>query len=237
MIGSQVTYADPNTVNVTTTTFNAAGYAISFNTDNAANSPSTTSDLEFSSHGPGAADTTTQLQPMVDSIAYTFNTQVNLAAGAVTLGIGTGTTTGEAPATTTPDVILTPLNGGTIWVVTFASNSNASVTGHSIADGIYTATLNSSLVTGRRPAEQCFPRLRPADLLLLLRLFGDFNTDGRVNSTDSGTLNLSFGLNYLSSSGYLDYFDYLGNGRVNSTDSGELNLNFGSFWRNINATI
>ena len=60
-----------------------------------------------------------------------------------------------------------------------------------------------------------------------------------MNSTDSGTLNLSFGLNYLSaaSAGYLDYFDYLGTGRVNSTDSGELNLNFGSFWRNINATI
>jgi hypothetical protein len=58
-----------------------------------------------------------------------------------------------------------------------------------------------------------------------------------VNSTDAGTLNLSFGLNYLSASGYLDYFDYLAAGRVNSTGSGQLNLNFGSFWRNMNATI
>jgi hypothetical protein len=76
---------------------------------------------------------------------------------------------------------------------------------------------------------------RPTDTFY--RLFGDFNVDGRVNSTDSGTLNLSFGLNYLSASGYLDYFDYLGTGRVNSTDSAALNLNFGSFWRNISATI
>jgi hypothetical protein len=65
----------------------------------------------------------------------------------------------------------------------------------------------------------------------------DFTGNGRVNSTDSGELNLSFGLNYLSSSGYLAFFDYLGTGPVNSSDSGELNLNFGSFSRNINATI
>ena len=235
VIGSQVTYADPNVVNVTATTFNTAGYAISFNTDNAANLPSTTSDLEFSSHGPGAADTTTQ-RSMVDSIAYTFNAPVNLAAGAVQLGIGTGTTTGETPATATPNVILTPLNGGTIWVVTFASNSNATVTGHSIADGIYTATLNSTLVTAVSGGA-VLPTVRAPDTFY--RLFGDFNADGRVNSTDAGTLNLSFGLNYLSAAslGYLDYFDYTGGGRVNSTSSGELNLNFGSFWRNMNATI
>ena len=132
--------------------------------------------------------------------------------------------------------VLTPLNGGTIWVVTFATNSNATVTGHSIADGIYTATLNSSLVTAVSGGAT-MTTTRPTDTFY--RLFGDFNGDGHVNSTDSGTLNLSFGLNYLSpaASGYLDYFDYLGTGRVNSTGSGELNLNFGSFWRNISATI
>jgi hypothetical protein len=171
---------------------------------------------------------------MVDSIAYTFNTAVNLAAGAVTLGIGTGTTSGEAPAAYAPNVILTPLDGGTIWVMTFASNANATVTGQSIADGIYTATLNSTLVTSVSWGTT-MTQIRSTDTFY--RLFGDFNSDGHVNSTDSGTLNLSFGLNYLSSSGYLAYFDYLGNGRVNSTDSGQLNLNFGSFWRNINATI
>jgi hypothetical protein len=69
------------------------------------------------------------------------------------------------------------------------------------------------------------------------RLFGDFTADGSVNSTDSGQSNLSFGLNYLSASGYLDYFDYLGNGRVNSTGSGELNANFGSYWYGFAATI
>jgi hypothetical protein len=173
---------------------------------------------------------------MVDSIAYAFNTPVNLAAGAVQLGIGTGTTSGEQPATATPNVVLTPLNGGTIWVVTFVGNSNATVTGHSIADGIYTATLNSSLVTAVSNGA-VMTATRPADTFY--RLFGDFAASGRVNSTSSGTMNLSFGLNYLSAAslGFLDYFDYLGNGRVNSTDSGELNLNFGSFWRNINATI
>jgi FG-GAP-like repeat len=233
--GSQITYNDSNVANVSTTTFNTAGYAISANSDSAANSPSTTSSLEFSSHGAGAADTTTQ-HSMVDSIVYTFNTAVNLTANAVTLGIGTGTTSVETPATATPNVVLTSLNGGTIWVVTFASNSNATVTGHSIADGIYTSTLNSSLVTAV-VGGAVMTTTRPADTFY--RLFGDFNGDGRVNSTDAGTLNLSFGLNYLSAAalGYMDYFDYSGGGRVNSTSSGELNLNFGSFWRNMNATI
>jgi Putative Ig domain/Galactose oxidase, central domain/Bacterial Ig-like domain/Kelch motif len=233
--GSQITYADSNTQNVSTTTFNTEGYAISVNSDNAANSPSTTSSLEYSAKGAGAADTTTQ-RSMVDSIAYAFNTPVNLAAGAVQLGIGTGTTSGEQPATATPNVVLTPLNGGTIWVVTFVSNSNTTVTGHSIADGIYTATLNSTLVTAVSGGAT-MTTTRPTDTFY--RLFGDFNADGRVNSTDAGTLNLSFGLNYLSAAslGYLDFFDYTGGGRVNSTGSGELNLNFGSFWRNINATI
>jgi hypothetical protein len=142
--------------------------------------------------------------------------------------------TGEQPATATPSVVLTPLNGGTTWVVTFASNSDATVIGHSIADGIYTATLNSSLVTAVSGGAT-MTTTRPTDTFY--RLFGDYLANGRVNSTDNGTLNLSFGLNYLSSSGYLDFFDYLGTGRVYSTDSGELNLNFGSYWRNINATI
>jgi autotransporter-associated beta strand protein len=223
--GDQITYEDSNTVNVTTTTFNANGYAISANA---------TSDLLYAAASGTAGSPTGAQRSMVDSIAYTFSTAVNLAAGAVTLGIGTGTTTGETPAVATPNVILTPLNGGTIWVVTFASNSNATVTGHSIADGIYTATLNSSLVTAASGGSM-MTTTQPTDTFY--RLFGDFAANGHVNSTDSGTLNLSFGLNYQSASGYLAYFDYLGNGRVNSTDSGELNLNFGSFWRNINATI
>jgi Endonuclease/Exonuclease/phosphatase family len=223
--GDQITYADSNTANVSTTTFNTAGYAISANT---------TSDLLYAATSGTANSPTGTQRSMVDSIVYTFNTPVNLAAGAVTLGIGAGTTNGATPATAAPNVILTPLNGGTVWVMTFVSNSNATVTGRSIADGIYTATLNSSLVTAVSGGAT-MTTTRPTDTFY--RLFGDFNSDGHVNSTDSGTLNLSFGLNYLSSSGYLNYFDYLGNGRVNSTDSGELNLNFGSFWSNLNATI
>jgi hypothetical protein len=225
--GGQVTYDDPNTVNVSTTTFNAAGYAISANT---------TSDLLYAATSGTPGSPIGTQRSMVDSIAYTFNTAVNLAAGAVTLGIGTGTTSGETPAAFAPNAVLTPLDGGAIWVVTFASNSNATVTGHSIADGIYTATLNSSLVTAVSGGA-VMTTTRPTDTFY--RLFGDFAANGRVNSTDSGTLNLSFGLNYLSAAaaGYLDYFDYLGTGRVNSTDSGELNLNFGSFWRGFAATI
>jgi FG-GAP-like repeat len=225
--GDQITYADSNIVNVATTTFNTAGYAISVNT---------TSSLLFAQTSGTTGSPTGTQRSMVDSIAYTFNAPVNLATGAVMLGVGTGTTTGETPAAFAPNVVLTSLNGGTIWVVTFVGNSNATVTGHSIADGIYTATLNSSLVTAVSGGAM-MTTTRPTDTFY--RLFGDFNADGRVNSTDAGTLNLSFGLNYLSapSAGYLDYFDYTGGGRVNSTGSGELNLNFGSFWRNMNATI
>jgi hypothetical protein len=225
--GNQITYDDSNTANVSTTTFNAAGYAISANT---------TSGLLYAATTGTTNSPTGAQRSMVDSIAYTFNMAVNLAAGAVTLGIGNGTTSGETPATATPNVTLTSLNGGTIWVVTFVSNSNATVTGHSIADGIYTATLNSSLVTAVSGGA-AMTTTRPTDTFF--RLFGDFNADGHVNSSDSGQLNSSFGLNYLSpaASGYLDYFDYLGAGRVNSTGSAELNNNFGSFWHGFAATI
>jgi IPT/TIG domain len=217
--GDQITYADSNTANVSTTTFNTAGYAISANT---------TSGLQYAATGYTAQ------RSMVDSIAYTFNTAVNLAAGAVTLGIGTGAASGEAPATATPNVILTSLNGGTIWVVTFASNANAAVTGRSIADGIYTATLNSSLATAVSGGAT-MATTRPTDTFY--RLFGDYLGDGRVNSTGSGELNTSFGLNYLSSAGYMDFFDYNGAGRINSMDSAALNLNFGSYWYGFAATI
>jgi uncharacterized repeat protein (TIGR03803 family)/predicted outer membrane repeat protein len=223
--GNQVTYDDSNTVNVTTTAFNTAGYAISANT---------TSDLLYAPTSGTAFSPTGAQRSMVDSIAYTFNTAVNLAAGAVTLGIGTGTTGGEQPATAAPNVVLTSLDGGTIWVATFAGNSSATVTGHSIADGIYTATLNSSLVTAVSGGAM-MTTTRPTDTFY--RLFGDSMANGHVNSMDSGMLNLSFGLNYLSSSGYLNYFDYNSSGRVNSTDSGELNLNFGSCWYGFAATI
>jgi hypothetical protein len=212
---------------VSTTTFDANGYAISANT---------VSDLLYAAASGTAGSPTGAQRSMVDSIAYTFSTAVNLAAGAVTLGIGTGTTTGETPATATPNVILTPLNGGTIWVVTFASNSNATVTGHSIADGIYTATLNSSLVTAVSGGAT-MTTTRRTDAFY--RLFGDFNADGRVNSLDDAMLNSIFGMNYLSlaASEYLDFFDYSGNGRINSTDSQAINLNFGAYWRGFTATI
>jgi alpha-L-arabinofuranosidase len=224
--GNQVSYDDLNTANVSTTTFNTAGYAISANT---------ASGLLYAATSGTAISPTGAQRSMVDSIAYTFNTAVNLAVGTVTLGIGSGTTSGETRATATPNVILTPLNGGTIWVVTFESNSNATVTGHSIADGVYTATLNSSLVTA--VSGGTMTTTRPTDTFY--RLFGDYLADGYVNSTGSGMLNLSFGLNYLSpaASGYLDFFDYNSDGRVNSMDSGELNLNFGSYWYGFTATI
>ena len=84
---------------------------------------------------------------MVDSIAYTFSSPVSLTASDFTLGTVTPTVTGpESPATVVPGLVLTSLNGGTTWVVTWVSGggTGGTVTGHSIADGVYTITLANS---------------------------------------------------------------------------------------------
>src|ERR1043165_654089 len=104
---------------------------------------------------------------MVDSVAYNFSAPVNLASGAISMNIGAATTVGAASlAPNAPGTVLTSLNGGATWVVTWSSVTGNNIVGRSIADGVYTITLNSSNVTSvfdgammttSRPADTFYP--------------------------------------------------------------------------------
>jgi hypothetical protein len=75
---------------------------------------------------------------------------------------------------------------------------------------------------------------RPTDTFY--RMYGDFNADKRVNSSDNNRFNTSFGLT-TGTSGFLDYFDFNADGRVNSTDNNQFNVRFGTFWNGFGVTI
>ena len=86
---------------------------------------------------------------MVDSVTYVFNQAVTLGTGAISMDVNSGYTgtTGIVPT-----ISYATIDDGHTWLVTF---SGSSVTGNSIADGVYDITLNASAVTadfGRRHA-------------------------------------------------------------------------------------
>ena len=99
--GDTFTYTN-STSSLPTVTFNSNGYAISTNTSSSLRG--------------------TQ-RSMVDSVAYTFNTPVNLTSNAVTLALKSGVTVSgpDTLATGVANVNWTSLSGGTIWVMTFSS--------------------------------------------------------------------------------------------------------------------
>jgi hypothetical protein len=145
---------------------------------------------------------------MVDSITVTFNTQVDLAPGAFTLV--------QTYAGATTDVsgllhVSTALvNGQTVATLTFAGSG---IVGGSLADGRYTLTTHSGLVTDHQlGAALDGDRVDP-----FFRLFGDSNGDGKVDGTDLA----AFQAAYRSRQGmanYQWYFDYNGDGSIDSTD-------------------
>jgi hypothetical protein len=148
---------------------------------------------------------------MVDSIVYTFNQAVTLAAtNAFAIGVHSGQT-GTAP--TLAWAAISPDTGGasTQWVVTF---SGAGVTGNSIANGVYDITLDSTKVTSEtNPTATVTPRATDT----FYRLFGDINGDGRVNNADYAAFLSTNGLN-TGQSGFNAAFDSNGDGRINNSD-------------------
>jgi hypothetical protein len=157
---------------------------------------------------------------MVDSLAYTFNSPVQLAAGAfsialhqnVTVNGMTGQTAGALPTLnwSSPD-------GGVTWVVTFSGNG---VVNNSIADGVYDLTLNHAAVSDAQGQALAADRTDT-----FFRLYGDANGDGTVNNTDTFKFKSSF-LKNAGDAAYLAYLDYDGDGTVNNTDAFQLKKRF-----------
>jgi hypothetical protein len=179
----------------------------------------------------GSAALSGAQRSMVDSIAYTFDHPVALAAGAFTIALhpnvtvngSTGQTVGTLPALSwsSPD-------GGLTWVVTF---SGASVVNGSIADGVYDLTLNHAAVTDAQGHTLAADKVDT-----FYRLYGDTNGDGTVNNADTFNLRATFGLS-TGDAGYLAYLDYDGNGTVNNADVFQFRNRFGTTFSNFTATI
>ena len=211
--GDTFTYTNSAT-GLPTLTFNANGYAISTNTS---------SSLRGSQRS------------MVDSVVYTFNTPVNLTSNAVTLALKGGiTVTGpNTMATGVANVNWTSLSGGKIWVMTFSSASGNTVTGHSIADGVYTLSLNSADVTAVAGGST-MTTTRATDTFY--RLYADTNGQQRVSNADLLAFNNCYAQEAPSES-YLAALDYNADGRVNNTDLLAFNNHYSAHWTGFTSTI
>jgi hypothetical protein len=157
---------------------------------------------------------------MVDSVMYTFNHAVTLAANAFTIALHAGVTvngtTGQTVGTV-PTLAYSSADGGVTWVVTF---SGAGVVNNSIADGVYDLTLHAAAVSDANGLTLTADRVDT-----FFRLYGDTNGDGTVNNTDAFKFKSTF-LKSSGNAGYLAYLDYNGDGTVNNTDAFQLKKRF-----------
>jgi hypothetical protein len=167
---------------------------------------------------------------MVDSIVYTFNQAVTLAAtNAFTIGVHSGQT-GTVPTLTWSAMSADASGASTQWVVTF---SGSGVTGGSIGDGVYDLTLDPTKVTSEStPTASVTPRA--ADTFY--RLFGDANGDMRVNNSDYAAFLNTNGLK-AGQAGFNAAFDSNGDGRVNNLDYGAFLNDNGIKYSGFTATI
>jgi hypothetical protein len=164
---------------------------------------------------------------MVDSVAYTFGVPVNLTSSDFTMATFSPTHSGPAsPASTYPGLSLTSLDNGSIWVVTWVSGggTGGTVTGHSIADGVYDLVLNNS----DRSSDRFY------------RLYGDItgfsSGTARVNNLDSAQFSNAY-LKSTGTSGYLAGLDANADGRVNNIDSANFSNRYLSTWSGFTPTI
>ena len=155
---------------------------------------------------------------MIDSVEYTFNQPVILAAAnAFSIAVHTGKT-GAVP-TLTWSALNPDANGySSTWVVSF---SGAGVVGKSIADGVYDLTLNASAATTAGGGVNA-----ASSTTTFARLFGDVTGDGKVNLADFGQLSKSFG-SKAGGSTYQAALDYNNDGFINLGDYGQFKIRYG----------
>ena len=160
---------------------------------------------------------------MVTSIQVTFNDPVDPTAlqSAFTLtcnalpngGAGDGATIGVISVATS-----TNSSGNTVATLTF---SGANTEGGSIGDGIWTLNVNhADVVSGTLQMASDYQQTQ------IIRLFGDYDGTGVVDSADLGVFGTTFGLTS-TSPGFIAAFDHDGNGIIDSTDLGRFGTNFG----------
>ena len=124
-----------------------------------------------------------------------------------------------------------PGDGATIGTITPTLSANSTVItltfsginteGNSIGDGNWTLNVNGSDITsGGVPMSGNYTETG------ILRLYGDYDGTGTVDSTDLGVLGTTYGLTSTSPA-YIEAFDSDGNREIDSTDLGRFGTNFG----------
>ena len=156
---------------------------------------------------------------MVKQISFTFDRPVTLAAGALSLlrVFEGGGSVSLAPLLSGP----TSSNGGATWTYTFLPNTDYTEASGSLADGIYTETLDASKVTADGA-----PMAGPNPSTTFHRLFGDVNGSKNVNTADFGFFRNAFGKT-TGQAGFDAAFDFDGNGVINTADYGQFRTRFG----------
>ncbi len=148
---------------------------------------------------------------MVNSVTITFGGPAVLDPGAIELRRQDGT-----PVDARLSIAL--VNGKMVAVLTFAGPE---FVGGSLADGGYTLTVHADRVHDRWGRELADDRTDT-----FVRLFGDADGDGDVDTADRSQFRSAFGTSN-GAAGYLWYFDFDGDGDVDGRDNGQFNRRFG----------
>jgi hypothetical protein len=148
---------------------------------------------------------------MVNSVTITFGGPAVLDPGAIELRRQDGT-----PVDARLSIAL--VNGKMVAVLTFAGPE---FVGGSLADGGYTLTVHADRVHDRWGRDLADDRTDT-----FVRLFGDADGDGDVDTADRSQFRSAFGTSN-GAAGYLWYFDFDGDGDVDGRDNGQFNRRFG----------
>ncbi len=148
---------------------------------------------------------------MVNSVTVTFGGPAVLDPGAIELRRQDGTLVDAR-------LSIALVNGKMVAVLTFAGPE---FVGGSLADGGYTLTVHADRVHDRWGRELADDRTDT-----FVRLFGDADGDGDVDTADRSQFRSAFGTSN-GAAGYLWYFDFDGDGDVDGRDNGQFNRRFG----------
>ena len=146
----------------------------------------------------------TNQHSMVESVVYSFSSNVSLSPSNFAL-------TGINGTTVVPTVSVASSRGSTLWTVTFSGTGVNTMT-HSIGDGEYQLILSG--VPGLTSNTYDF-----------FRLLGDMDGSGTVDSADLLTLNSTF-LRSPSDPAYLGADDFDGSNTIDSADLLQFDSNF-----------
>jgi hypothetical protein len=165
---------------------------------------------------------------MVDSIVYTFNQAVMLAAtNAFTIALNSTFASGTLPTLTWTAISPNADGSSTQWAVTF---SGAGVLNGSIADGVYDITVNGSAV-----ASDANPTVTGTSRTdTFYRLFGDATGAGSVGVQDYNAFLTTYQLK-TTAAGYLAYFNEDGDTKVDLGDYNAFHANYAKRFKNVSS--